>query len=520
MNHVINILSMLIYVLYFGVSQFKALHMFQLNGYKPATHRRWLQKNADQYIPGVLLAGVVAVVCLIPNAIIGASVMAVACGVMTFLKWPKKAKKPLVFTQRVIRLTVTMALVFLALGAVAVLMGGSTWFITIAVLLVMAPDWVMIANFINKPVEKAINRWFINDAKRILKSCPDLLTIGVTGSYGKTSVKYILRTLLQAKYDTLMTPESYNTPMGVVLTVRNHLRATHEVFVCEMGARNVGDIKELCDIAHPTVGIITSVGPQHLETFGDIENVKKTKFELADALPADGKLFLNGEDENIASYRENVTVPTVTYGLSEGCDYYATDVSASSRGTTFTVHAPGGATETFTAAMLGKHNVINIVGAIAVCCEHGIALEKLKPQVRKLESVPHRLQMLHRGAVTVIDDAYNSNPAGSKAAIDALGLFENSFRILVTPGMVELGDRQEELNKEFGAYAAGVCDFVVLVGKKQAVPIREGLLEAGYPAEKIYVAEGLSDGLEQAYAVSPMGKEKVILLENDLPDNF
>ena len=519
MDILIFVLTALSFGAFWVLTQLKALHMFQLNGYKPATHRRWLKKNTSCFLPGVAVTAVCAVACLIPDNVIGAVVVAVVCAVCAVVIRPKKAKKPLVFTQRVIRQSLTLGILTAAVAAVGLIFGGKVWFIAAAVAALTGPLWVLAAGFLNKPVEAAINNWFISDAQKILKSCPELVTIGVTGSYGKTSVKYILRTLLQAKYDCLMTPESYNTPMGVVLTVRNHLRATHEVFVCEMGARNVGDIKELCDMVHPQFGIITSVGPQHLETFGSIENVKKTKFELADSLPEGGKLFLNGEDENIAAYRQNVGNPIVSYGLSDRCDYYATDISASSRGTTFTAHGPGGITETFTAAMLGKHNVINIMGAIAICCELGIELSKLKPQIRKLESVPHRLQLLHRGAVTVIDDAYNSNPAGSRAAIDALGLFDG-FKVLVTPGMVELGDRQDELNKAFGAYAAGVCDYVVLVGRKQAVPIREGLLEAGYPEEKIYVADGLADGLERAYAVSSMGKEKVILLENDLPDNF
>ena len=170
----------------------------------------------------------------------------------------------------------------LVVAAVACAAVWNIWFWVAAVLGAVSPFLVLAANFLNKPIEKAINRWFINDAKRILKSCPDLTVIGVTGSYGKTSVKFILKTLLEARFNVLATPESYNTPMGVVITVRNHLRATHEVFVCEMGARHVGDIKEICDIVHPNHGIITSVGPQHLETFFTLDNVKKTKFYVCE----------------------------------------------------------------------------------------------------------------------------------------------------------------------------------------------------------------------------------------------
>jgi UDP-N-acetylmuramoyl-tripeptide--D-alanyl-D-alanine ligase len=267
------------------------------------------------------------------------------------------------------------------------------------------------------------------------------------------------------------------------------------------------------------MGIITSVGPQHLETFHTLENVQKTKFELEASLPSDGKIFVNWEDANIRSYMGHATHEAVKYGLNDSCHYYATDISASSKGTSFTVHTPSGDSDVFTTKMVGAHNVINIVGAIAVCCELGIPLAKLKTQVRKLESVPHRLQLIRRQGITIIDDAFNANPTGAKAAIDALSLFDGC-KILVTPGMVELGEKQDELNRNFGAYAAKVCDYVMLVGKKQTQSIYDGLISAGYPEKQIFVADVLQDALSKAYEVSCDGKEKIILLENDLPDNF
>ena len=509
------------FLLFFGLTLIKSMHMFQLNSYKPPTHVRWLRKNARTMIPG-LVGGVITGLLLICGAgqVLTLSVMTAVFAVLAILARPHKAKKPLVYTNRVIRMLVTLGLLTAICAVCCVVIPGSAVFgIFVAALAVLSPVAVLAANFINKPVEHAINQYYINDAKKLLRSSPDLLTIGVTGSFGKTSVKYILHTLLQAEFNTLKTPESYNTPMGVVKTVRMFLRATHQVFVCEMGARNVGDIQELCELAAPKMGIITSVGPQHLETFHTLENVQKTKFELETSLPADGKIFLNLEDANIRSYMHNATHQIVSYGLSDSCNYYATDISASSKGTTFTVHTPTGDSDVYTTKMVGAHNVINIVGAIAICCELGIPLAKLKGQVRKLESVPHRLQLIRRQGITIIDDAFNANPTGAKAAIDALALFDGC-KILVTPGMVELGEKQDELNRNFGAYAAGVCDYVMLVGKKQTQSIYEGLISAGYPEEKIYVADVLQDCLTKAYALNSDGKEKVILLENDLPDNF
>lgn len=516
---VLALLALVAFLVYFSFSLLRSMHMFQLNGYKPATHQKWMKQNPQQWIPGVV-GGSCCLLALLVPPMVALPVLAVMFALLAAVQRPRKAKKPLVYTARVKRMLLTLGVLLTVVLLTAILWGSlGIQVLLLGALSVLSPLAVVFANWVNRPVERSVQNYYIRDAKRILASCPELVRIGVTGSFGKTSVKYILHTLLQAEYDTLMTPESYNTPMGVVITIRKFLRATHQVFVCEMGARHVGDIKELCDIARPTLGIITSVGKQHLETFHSLENVKKTKFELADSLGADGLVFLNGEDENIRDHRAYCNTPSVTYGLSPDCDYYATDISASSKGTAFTVHTPTGEQESFSTKLVGAHNVINIVGAIALCSHLGISLSRLKVQVRKLESVPHRLQLLHRGNLTVIDDAYNSNPTGSRAAIDALALFDG-FKILVTPGMVELGQEQDALNAAFGSYAAGVCDYVVLVGRRQTQSIYEGLLSAGYPEEKIFVAEDLQQALAAAYAVDAGGAEKILLLENDLPDNF
>ncbi len=139
--------------------------------------------------------------------------------------------------------------------------------------------------------------------------------------------------------------------------------------------------------------------------------------------------------------------------------------------------------------------------------------------MRKLESVPHRLELIDKGDYTVIDDAYNSNPSGTKAALEALSMC-NGMKILVTPGMIELGSMEYELNKEFGKNAAEVCDYVALVGKEQTQAIFDGLRESGYPEDKIYVAQSLNDAMQRVYGLTSEGKRKIILLENDLPDNY
>jgi len=543
-----NIVLFVIYaVIALGATVFLGLrefHMLQLNGYKTPEHSRWMKKNARRYIlPAVLFCAQFLLIPFQHKKGLAAALIIVLCffnAIIALLNKPgKKFKKPLVYTARMKRMMITFSILVAIYYAIAVIKGKTYavvdgidfcrtethWFawylpyIMVGSALYLTPILVPLSNLINKPVEKAVQNWYINDAKRILSECPTLHKVGITGSYGKTSMKFYLDELLNSQYNTLKTPESFNTPMGVTITIRRDLKPTHEYFICEMGARRVHEIKELCGIADPHDGIITSVGPQHLETFGSIENVLNTKFELADHIKAKGgKIYLNGDNELIRKKAPEYS-NAVLYGLNEGNHYRATDISVSDRGTEFTVTAPDGETQRFSMKLLGEHNVQNVLGAIAYAHGTGISLDKLTLPVKRIAAVPHRLQLLDKGGnMTFIDDAYNSNPSGCRAALNVLGLFD-ACRILVTPGMVELGAKQEELNFEFGQEAAKACDHIVLVGKAQTVPIYNGIKDAGYDMDNVFVADSLGEALDHVRAYQT-DKKKIVLLENDLPDNY
>lgn len=512
------------------------LHMFQLNGYKNGEHIHWLKKNVSrQYL--LILIGISGILSMcLPHIVTLLLQTAAALICMKYYLYLKKTntKKKLVYTARVKRLILTDSiLVILLLALTGVFLGVSRIAGAFAILTTLQIIALVIVNWINRPVEGMINQHYINDAKKKLRSVPDLTVIGVTGSYGKTSVKYYLDTLLKEHFEVLITPESYNTPMGVVKTIRSSLKPSHQIFICEMGARHVGDIKEICDIVHPEHGIITSVGPQHLETFFNMDNIVNTKFELADALPEVGLLFLNGDNEYIRNhsgkYKNKIFYTTGEWAkarelesqIEEGevSRYYQTgDVKLSRTGTEFTVTAPDGEKETFQMRLLGEHNVINVAGAVAVANTLGIPLKQLKVPVRRIQPVAHRMQLLERGNYTIIDDAFNSNPVGSRAAVETLKQFEG-VRILITPGMVELGEKEEEYNYKFGTYAADCCDYILLVGEKHTAPIHKGVLESGFSQERCRVFEKLEDALSFAYSIKAEG-HKFILLENDLPDNY
>ena len=498
------------------------MHMFQLNGYKNDEHIHWLKKNLRQQ--WLLFFGLFLGILRLFTDALPLDILIGLTLIMDILVYRAirrlNNKKKLVFTPRVRRMIFTIVLMVLLIVSGVVYSWGSKTVTGLCMILVFSQIFMnILSNIINHPVEAAISSYYINDAKRMLREKPDMKIIGVTGSYGKTSVKYYLKTLLQSRFDVLVTPGNFNTPLGVTRTIREHLKPSHEIFICEMGARRVGEIKELCDLVHPDHGIITAVGPQHLETFFSIDNIKKTKFELADAVSGKGMIFLNGDNEYIRDMAGNYSDGIMYYsGDQEGNGYRAKDIRVSNLGTVFTVVTPDGETEEFRMRLIGAHNVINVMGAIAVANKMGIPLRDLRIPVRRLEPVEHRMQIRDQGAVTIIDDAYNSNPVGSKAAVETLSMFEG-LRILITPGMVELGDSEEEYNRKFGTYAAANCDYILLVGKKHTEPIREGAQSAGFDMGKLRSFDKLEEAYSYAYSIKDEG-HKYILLENDLPDNY
>ncbi len=514
----LKILLTLAATVHYAVQAVYFTHMLQLNSYRPGRYVRWAFQNDGQSMgllrlwPVLLLAGIF-VAPRYYNWLYAACIVLFL--VSAWLNHPKKAKKPLVCTKRVWRLFATEAVLWAAAMVGFWLFGNYHELAYLALVALLVWVWVLVADTVNLPMENAFQRRFMNDAKRRFQSMPNLTVIGITGSYGKTSTKNFLYALLSEQYDVLMTPENFNTPMGLTRTVREHLRPHHEIFIAEMGAKCKGDIRELCELVHPRYGVITAIGEQHLETFKTVDTIVSTKFELADALPADGCVFLNADDERIR--QRPVSGHAVRYAVQPDgdADYTVSDIAVDEHGSAFTVHAPSGESRRFETKLLGTHNIQNLVGCIAVAHTLGVPLEKMAYPIRRMEPVEHRLQLLPNG---MIDDAYNSNPAGFRSALDVLARFD-AQRVLVTPGMVELGERQFDLNRECGRYAAARCDYAILVGERQAPPLRQGLLDEGFPKDRVFVAKNLQEALRLLNELPPAPR-RIVLLENDLPDNF
>ena len=490
-----------------------AYHMLQLESYKNERYIKWVKNNKTIKIKELIL--IIPSIILFFNFKLGLIINIIWSLILILFKNKHTEKKPLVVTARIKRMYVAEIIILILIGILANLYNEVVALSNI--LIIFSYIFIIVINIINSPIEKSIQLKYYNRAKRKLKSNQNLKVIGITGSYGKTSTKYIVGTILSQKYNTLITPESYNTTMGVVRTINEKLDNTHQVFVCEMGAKNIGDIKEICDLVNPEYGILTAIGPQHLETFKTLENVRKTKMELVDSLPIEGKSFVNFEDENIKEIKFNDN--NITFGLNNNCDYYATDIEINEFGANFNIHMKENKMINVKTKLLGVHNIVNIVGAVAICDELGLSKEEIIAGIRFLKPVEHRLELKRNpnGSI-IIDDAYNSNVKGAKMALDVLANFKNRKRILITPGIVDLGEKSEEYNKNLGKQAAKSSDYIILVGEKQAKPINEGLLEEKYNKENIYIAKDIKDAINKMNEM--MDSNTVVLFENDLPDNY
>ncbi len=508
------------------------IQMLQQNSYRPERYLRWMRGNTAS---GWRLTDVACIFLLFATLLdirLAVLVVTLVCLTKIFLIFRKKYKKPLVFTKRVWRIySLTGGLATGAYLAVIFLCGSNEmvwgWYPAPAValgalFLITALSWVvvLVAVWLLTPVEKAINARFRNEAVAILRSMPDLTVVGITGSYGKTSTKHYLNRILSEKYSVLMTPGSYNTPMGVIRTVRELMKPYNEVFICEMGAKQKGDVKEICDIVNPRIGVLTAVGPMHLETFKTIENVRDTKFELIDALPADGLAVVNDDFEQIAG-RQVSNVECLRYSVAgtPGASYKATDVRYSSQGTTFTVNGPDGFREEFATRLLGEANISDLLGAIVVALRMNVSVENIRRAVADIQPVVHRLSITQTpGGVTILDDAFNSNPVGSRMAVEVLSHFTDGKRIIITPGMVELGAKQEELNRELGREIGRNVDIAIVVGAYNRDALTKGILESGFDEEKLYPVESFNEA--QKLLATLLAKGDTVLYENDLPDTF
>ena len=523
------LLSLISFFIYIILKTKKSLHMHQLNWYNlDFRYLKWILKNPYKVFVDLDAFFVIFFTFLFMNNQTASILFFVFYLVISYfyvrLSKKEQVKVPLKITARVKRLIVTIAILYLIVPILFYFVYDehylAYYYVILGLLAYINPFIVMLAGFINKPIEKMVFNHFRNMAMRKLKSMNNLEVIGITGSYGKTSSKNILNDILSVSFNSFPTPKNFNTPIGLILSINNYLDKFNDYFIAEMGAFKKGEIKELCDLVHPKYGILTTIGTAHLESFGSRENIQSGKFELIESLPSDGVGVLNADDPYQLSYNLKNDCKILWIGIdAEGeVDVRATDIKLSNKGTTFNVNFKGDKNKySFTTRLLGKHNIYNILASIALGKELGLSIEQLQAGVKKVNAIEHRLELKKVGTLNIIDDAYNSNPVGSKMALEVLDLMPGK-KIVITPGMIELGEKQYELNMKFGQYIADVCDDVILVGAEQTKPIYDGLLSKKYNEKKIHVINDVKEGFVLMHRLAK--GETYILIENDLPDLF
>jgi UDP-N-acetylmuramoyl-tripeptide--D-alanyl-D-alanine ligase len=511
------------------------LHQFQQKGYKPGEYA--------QHIFGQQLAAFVskAHLFVVPLFLIGlaeawltetAFTLLIAIFGLIFFgptgyMSREKPKKPLAFTPRLNRQLAVLVLLYVLLAGLGVYLGMQLRMllpdITIMALLwlladMLMPLLVLLSAWITRPVENRIQEGFKRQARQKLAQMPDLKIIAITGSYGKTSVKFILKTILQERFSVCYTPGSFNTPMGICKVINNDLQPHHQILILEMGARYKGNIAELCRIATPDVSLVTVVGKAHLETFGSVENISRTKGEILQGLGPNGTAILNSDDERVMNMPRRDDITLMKAGLKTGL-FEVSGISYDRDGSRFQVRTPEGETAEIRSRLLGEHSIQNLIFGLATGRHFGLRLSTMALAAGRIEPVEHRLELKPAGDITIIDDAFNSNPTGARNAVDVLADFDSGRRIIITPGMVELGEEEEAENRALGVYIgkSGI-DAVYLVGKQRTRPIQQGLQEAGYPEAQIQVFASFYEARDYLSAHQQPGD--VVLLENDLPDVY
>lgn len=524
---------------------YRLARFFQIEEYNSPRFLRWIIGKRTRYAPNRFLLGLAAGLGIVGIALaVGIDAPAFHwvwwTAVAVFVAYPepvKEIKKRFVRTQRATRLLATAFIVAVG-GVIGISMllanalrgeQSQSLFGVAGVGLTayfLAPLALPAANQLMYPVEATLRRGFREKARRRLAQAKPIV-IGITGSYGKTSTKEYIAHILSGKYKVLATPKSYNTLMGVCITINNELDPTagYEYFVVEMGAYIKGEIKRICQLARPHISVVSAIGPQHLERFGSLENTVTAKYEIIAALPPEGVGVFNGDDHRVREmarrgHPQTRWLISYTEPPAEDCRLVAKNVRHTREGLVFEVEdRTSGSVQIFNTRLIGLHNVTNVLLASAVALQTGMTLPEIALRVTTLAAPDHRLRRTVTPAgITVIDDAYNTNPVGAANALQVLGLYQEGKRILITPGMVEMGSLQESENEKLGALAVQYCTHIALVGAEQTRPIQNGVKKVDGAFANLFVFETLQEAIVWYQGLVQAGD--AVLFLNDLPDIY
>lgn len=503
------------------------LNIFQLEEYSLKKMLCWCKTNWKECTGFTVVNLILKIIFIFVNRILSKIIyLYVVLNFIYFLvlfviKFAK-SKTPLKFTHRVIRhIAIFIICCYIYLFAIDRLsMGLSIYFYLIDFVLIF-----LLSVGITNLIEYFIYCRYKKQAKKKLSSMKDLTIIGITGSYGKTSVKNILTNILSTEFSVCSTPKSYNTPNGVIKTIRENLNVNHQIFVCELGANQPNDIKVLTDILGEKLklGVITAVGEQHLDGFKSIDAIYKTKYQLAEAVQKNnGTMFFNLENSYVNKMFDEY--PGKKYGAKLDKENKAVNVLSCEindvdiDGSDFDLEFENKKYKHLKTKLLGEHNVINCMLSSLISLSLGVDEIDLKVGLNSLTNIPNRLEKRTlKNGVTILDNGFNSNPFSARQALKTLSLFKG-YKIVITPGFIELNDKQYEENFLFGKEISMVANELWVINKVNKDAIISG---AKFNSDSVInIKEYDTFNKDIVNNLYNYDKNTVVLIENDLPDNY
>ncbi|MEO6729439.1 MAG: UDP-N-acetylmuramoyl-tripeptide--D-alanyl-D-alanine ligase [Candidatus Dojkabacteria bacterium] len=384
--------------------------------------------------------------------------------------------------------------------------------------------FLILASIFISPIESFQKNKIINQAKKKFKQLKTknqkLKTIGITGSFGKTTMKETLSTILSEKFNVVATPENINTPLGLARVILNNLNEDTEVFVVEMGEYVKGDVDALCQITPPDMSVITGINEAHLERYGTMENAIETKFEIVENTPDGGLVVLNGMDKlTVDNYERFSKNKKVEWYNDKNLKFKILNSKLDTEKLTrrLEIQTPGGILNAQT-SIIAEYIGGNVIASMIVGTELGMSEAQIKLGVTQLKPAPHRLEVRRTGDITIIDDTYNGNSDGIKAGIALLSQFKDNRKVYVTPGLVETGEMKEEIHIEIGKQLAKVADVVILTENSATPFIAEGLKNNGFNKDNIVWYKTSKETYSKLRDNLKAGD--VVLMQNDWSDNY
>jgi len=431
----------------------------------------------------------------------------------------KKLQKP-VFTIKTY-LLITIILAFQTLF-IFLIFGGDLFLQSILLFDILTPALVSGIVLFFQPLIVLWRRQLIRRAKLKRKKLKNLLVIGITGSYGKTSTKEFLATILEERFKVLKTKEHQNSETGISQCILNDLREEHEVFIVEMGAYNKGGIRLLCDITQPKIGVLTGINEQHLALFGSLEKIIQTKYELIQSLTNGGLAIFNGDNTHCFKLWGKTTLPKKIYSLQSliyeiPSDIWAYNIKSEKESLSFRVVTKEEQTD-FRMNLMGEQNISNILAATTVAKELGLTLEEISKACQKIKPEQGAMKLLKRkDGLNVIDSIYSANPDGVISHLDYLKVWEGQ-KIIIMPCLIELGGASGEAHKQIGQKIGEVCDFAIITTREKFREIKRAAIEKGMEEESILFMENPKLIYEKLRTLGKPGD--IILLEGRVPNQL